>query len=99
MSVMRHAALHAHGQQIIWQQFVMKTENTLLAFGKSKKGHHKLRCISFKKVINEPSKNYCGFFAAAAGLAAGADLAGGAAADPTRVALLTKSSFGKLLSR
>jgi hypothetical protein len=36
MGVMQHAALHTHGQHIIWQQVIMKAKNTFPTFPKSK---------------------------------------------------------------
>jgi hypothetical protein len=39
---MRHAALHVQGQHIIWQQFLMKLDDTFAAPQKSKENPHKL---------------------------------------------------------
>ena len=41
MDGMRHAALHAQEQHIVWQQVFMKGKNTLRAFPMSKEDPHK----------------------------------------------------------
>jgi hypothetical protein len=41
MGVMQHAALHAQGRHIIWQQFIMKLKNTFPGLRLSKKGRRK----------------------------------------------------------
>ena len=41
MGVMQHAASHAQGQHIIWQQVIMKLKNTFPGPRLSKKGHRK----------------------------------------------------------
>ena len=37
MGIVQHAALHMHGQHIIWQQVIIKSKNTFLAGPLSKK--------------------------------------------------------------
>jgi hypothetical protein len=42
MGVMQHAALHAQGQHIIWQQVVMKLKDTFPAAPLSKGSFYKV---------------------------------------------------------
>jgi len=41
MGVVQHAALHVHGQHIIWQQVIMKLKDTFPAVPLSKGMPHK----------------------------------------------------------
>ena len=53
MGVMRHAALRTQRQHIIWQQFIMKTENTSWPSLSQRKAITNFRCVTFKKVIKK----------------------------------------------
>ncbi len=53
MRVMQHAALHAQGQHIIWQQIFIKRKNTPRPPLSQRKVLTNFRCIEFKKVIDE----------------------------------------------
>ena len=50
---MRHAALRAQKQHIIWQEVIMKTENTSWSLPCQKKTITIFRCVTFKKVIKK----------------------------------------------
>ena len=50
---MRHAALRAQRQHIIWQQFIMETEDTSWPSLSQKKAITIFRCVTFKKVIKK----------------------------------------------
>src|SRR5260370_1021967 len=52
MGVVQHAALHAHGQHIIWQQVFMKLKDTFPVGTCQRELPTNIRCITFKKVIN-----------------------------------------------
>jgi hypothetical protein len=50
---MRHAALRAQKQHIIWQEVIMKPENTSWPPPCQKKTITIFRCVTFKKVIKK----------------------------------------------
>ncbi len=98
---MRHAALRAQRQHIIWQELIMRTENTSRPSLSQKKAITNFRCVTFKKVINKRSRICYGFWAAGAGVFFGAAcvFAGVAASGRINVVVLMESSWEKSLSR
>jgi hypothetical protein len=90
MIVLRHAALHAQEQQIVWQQILIEFKEYVWRL-------IKVKLPPTQKTNSSQPKNrclaYCGFFAGVAGL----DAAGGALVSS--VADFMVSSFGQPLSR
>jgi hypothetical protein len=65
MIVVRHAALRAQEQQIVWQQIIIETKEYVSRPAKVKSTvNAKNKSITTKKQISV----YCGFFVAVAGL-------------------------------
>jgi hypothetical protein len=54
MGIVQHAALHAQGQHIVWQQVFIKIKGYFPGHTLVKREKPTIiRCIAFKKVIND----------------------------------------------